>query len=552
MHERRRAAERARPREERDGGHAVLGARGGDLRGLLGGVHVQGEPAPPRLRRERRNPRLRAGPDGVRRDPEGHEWVARDRRREVVEPGEERVRRGLDEAALERIGRERMPGARVAGAEQRDADADRARGAHDAERELGGVRVGAPFGIAVEVVELAGGRHARAGELVEGHPGDHLEVVGVEPVRGLVHGAAPGPEVLPRRAPPLGAPADRALERVPVRRHEPGQHEHAAEAHGVGPARRLADRRDPPRLDDERGARVQHAPRVQDVGQVGARRGHGGGLVGGGAPRYDAQPMALAFVKYHGLGNDFVVVDGPLMDADRARRLCNRRRGIGADGVLTVLSPRTPGAAATMHIYNADGSVAAMCGNGIRCVARHLAETRGIAGEIVIDTDSGPKRCLVHHGVGGAFQAVSVEMGPARLLGEQAFLVNGESLAAMRVSMGNPHAVLFDLPHAPAGVHGRARDRADRRGGRERRVRAAGPGRDRPRGLGARRRPHRRVRHRCVRGGGRVGREGRRAEGGADRGAAPGRHAAITVGDDLERVVMRGPAERVFAGETDL
>ena len=60
--------------------------------------------------------------------------------------------------------------------------------------------------------------------------------------------------------------------------------------------------------------------------------------------------MSLPFTKYHGLGNDFIVVDGPLMDAARARRLCDRRRGIGGDGVLTILPPRTPGAAATMHI----------------------------------------------------------------------------------------------------------------------------------------------------------------------------------------------------------
>ena len=86
----------------------------------------------------------------------------------------------------------------------------------------------------------------------------------------------------------------------------------------------------------------------------------------------------LAFVKYHGLGNDFIVVEGPpLMDPERAARLCDRRRGIGADGVLTVL-PAEEGGAAFMHVYNPDGSVAAMCGNGIRCVARHLAETRGL------------------------------------------------------------------------------------------------------------------------------------------------------------------------------
>ena len=56
--------------------------------------------------------------------------------------------------------------------------------------------------------------------------------------------------------------------------------------------------------------------------------------------------MALRFWKYHGLGNDFVLVDGPLMEPARARRICDRHRGIGADGVVTVLPPRTPGALA--------------------------------------------------------------------------------------------------------------------------------------------------------------------------------------------------------------
>ena len=86
--------------------------------------------------------------------------------------------------------------------------------------------------------------------------------------------------------------------------------------------------------------------------------------------------VALHFWKYHGLGNDFVVVEGGApMAPGRAVAICDRHRGIGADGVLGVL-PARDGGAARMHIFNPDGSVAAMCGNGIRCVARHLAETR--------------------------------------------------------------------------------------------------------------------------------------------------------------------------------
>src|SRR5512133_2115158 len=108
------------------------------------------------------------------------------------------------------------------------------------------------------------------------------------------------------------------------------------------------------------------------------------------------------------------------MDAARARRLCARHRGVGADGVVTILPPRSAGAAAAMHIYNPDGSVAEMCGNAVRCLARHLA------GTIRIDTDAGTKECTVHRGAHGAVDAVSVEMGPARFEGEQEFEVGGE------------------------------------------------------------------------------------------------------------------------------
>ena len=263
--------------------------------------------------------------------------------------------------------------------------------------------------------------------------------------------------------------------------------------------------------------------------------------------------VPLRFWKYHGLGNDFVLVEGPLMAPDRARRICDRRRGIGADGVVTILPARTPGAAVEMHIYNSDGSVAEMCGNAIRCLARHLAETRGVDGGIRIDTGAGTKQCTLHRGADGSVAAVSVEMGPARLEGEQDFKVGGETLHAVRVSMGNPHAVIFD-PHPTQG-----------------RASALGPPIEK-----------------AVDGGVNVGFA--RAAGGAidlvvwERGAGltdacgtgacaaavaalcrglvqpgipievrlPGGVLSIIVSEDLSRVAMRGPAERVFAGEAGL
>ncbi|MBK9518954.1 MAG: diaminopimelate epimerase [Anaeromyxobacter sp.] len=260
----------------------------------------------------------------------------------------------------------------------------------------------------------------------------------------------------------------------------------------------------------------------------------------------------LRFVKYQGLGNDFVLVEGPLMDAARARRLCDRRRGVGADGVLTVLPPTTPGAAATMHIYNSDGSVAAMCGNGIRCLARHLAETRDLHGELLIDTDAGPKACTIHRDAAGRVEAVSVEMGPARVEGTEDFTVGRERLRAVRISMGNPHAVLFDDPDrgracevgpvieraVPGGVNvGFARPGPS---GIDLVVWERGSGLTEACGTGA-----------CAAAVASV-RAGQAPTGVPVEVRLPGGPLLVTVGPDLTRVTMRGPAERAFEGETGL
>ena len=95
----------------------------------------------------------------------------------------------------------------------------------------------------------------------------------------------------------------------------------------------------------------------------------------------------MVFYKYHGCGNDFVLID-EVKNADYrslAVRMCERRRGIGADGLI-VCSPRPP----SMRIFNSDGSEASMCGNGIRCAARYFA-------------DFGKR---TYHGVGGSSPAM--------------------------------------------------------------------------------------------------------------------------------------------------
>src|SRR6185295_3042459 len=99
------------------------------------------------------------------------------------------------------------------------------------------------------------------------------------------------------------------------------------------------------------------------------------------------------FEKWEGLGNDFALfaAEDINIQPELVRRLCDRRLGIGADGVILVaIEESRP----RMIVYNADGSRPEMCGNGLRCVAIHLAEKLGDGNaEIVVDTDAGPLRC---------------------------------------------------------------------------------------------------------------------------------------------------------------
>jgi diaminopimelate epimerase len=172
----------------------------------------------------------------------------------------------------------------------------------------------------------------------------------------------------------------------------------------------------------------------------------------------------LEFTKMHGAGNDFVVLDGIRGDLPPleplARSLCDRHFGIGADQVLVVRSSRE--ADFRMEIYNADGSQAEMCANGIRAFFKYLRD-RGLthAEEIRVETLGG----IVRPRWAGE-NRVSVDMGPPILepskiptsLGagdgpilEVPLEVDGEKLRLSSVSMGNPHAVLFvdDPDEAP-------------------------------------------------------------------------------------------------------
>jgi diaminopimelate epimerase len=177
----------------------------------------------------------------------------------------------------------------------------------------------------------------------------------------------------------------------------------------------------------------------------------------------------LRFTKMQGAGNDFVVLDArdaPLALAPAAyARLADRRFGVGCDQTLVIEAPRARGHAAHYRIFNADGSEAEQCGNGVRCVARWLAEHGGAPKRMTLGSLGGPVEVeLLDDG------AVRVDMGAPRLAPIEipfdadatrtsyALQALGADWEIGAVSMGNPHAVLAvqDLEHAPVATLGPA------------------------------------------------------------------------------------------------
>jgi diaminopimelate epimerase len=156
----------------------------------------------------------------------------------------------------------------------------------------------------------------------------------------------------------------------------------------------------------------------------------------------------LAFDKYEGLGNDFIVfdvVDEGGLPRTRIAALCDRHFGIGADGVLLVLPPREAGTDAQMVVVNADGSVPEMCGNGARCVALHIARKRGFRRDALhIGTAAGVRACVVEDAdAEGTVAAVTVDMGAVRVCGDREVDLDGLKTAVTLADAGNPHAVIF-------------------------------------------------------------------------------------------------------------
>ncbi|WP_031513058.1 diaminopimelate epimerase [Streptomyces sp. NRRL F-5123] len=184
---------------------------------------------------------------------------------------------------------------------------------------------------------------------------------------------------------------------------------------------------------------------------------------------------ALTFLKGHGTENDFVIVPDPdgLLDLSAAQvaRLCDRRAGIGGDGLLRVVrSAAHPEAAALadraewfMDYRNSDGSIAEMCGNGVRVFARYL-QRAGLAeaGDLAVATRAGLRQVhIAKDGDDGTSGDVTVGMGRAAFPGgDVTVTVGSRAWPALNVNMGNPHAVVFvadlddagDLYRAPGVV----------------------------------------------------------------------------------------------------
>lgn len=153
----------------------------------------------------------------------------------------------------------------------------------------------------------------------------------------------------------------------------------------------------------------------------------------------------LTLTKHHALGNDFLVVFHPGVTdlAALARSLCERRRGVGADGLL--VGESADGYAAQMVLYNADGSRAEMSGNGIRCFAQALAMRRGDTLDQLILTDAGDRLVTMSPTDEPRVVNASVDMGAVIDIAEPAdwHTIGTDPMRPVRhLSLGNPHAVV--------------------------------------------------------------------------------------------------------------
>lgn len=158
--------------------------------------------------------------------------------------------------------------------------------------------------------------------------------------------------------------------------------------------------------------------------------------------------------KHHGLGNDFLIAlesnnPGLVPSAELAVRLCHRRTGLGADGLIFGMPPTSSGADVNMVLFNSDGSLAELSGNGLRCLAQAVARHSSTPiDKVVAQTSVGLRQMELMSGTDSATMMVRVDMGSARPgaaqpagLAEE-LLKFGQVLRMATIDMGNPHLVL--------------------------------------------------------------------------------------------------------------
>ena len=222
--------------------------------------------------------------------------------------------------------------------------------------------------------------------------------------------------------------------------------------------------------------RSSASPPSRSAVAVGRVRYSGLDRSGRAGQRRESRPdwsrsMELAFTKMHGLGNDFIVIEDLEEELefsnDAVRWFCDRNFGIGADGLILVRPASSSDADYYMHYINSDGSLAEMCGNGIRCFAKYLVD-RGLVGadrdRLVAETLGGPKAIAFTRDEMGALDRATVNMGAPKLAAEEIpttlpgnpvlarTLDTGAGVLEVTcVSMGNPHCITWvdDVETAP-------------------------------------------------------------------------------------------------------
>lgn len=163
----------------------------------------------------------------------------------------------------------------------------------------------------------------------------------------------------------------------------------------------------------------------------------------------------MMLVKAHALGNDFLLMErralrAPADPASVARQVCERHRGIGADGLI-LYEPRPEGA--SMRLLNADGSPSEISGNGVRCLAAWLAKSRAlpVGSTVIVDTDAGAKR-LDLLGMDGGRSTFRAAMGHPETIARCDLEVAGHVVTAITLRVGNPQCVVLGEA-TPARLH---------------------------------------------------------------------------------------------------